>query len=76
MSVFEMKNFKKFAAVLVVVILVLIIGVFFKEYWKKLVGNVAAWICASFGIPVPGWVKKFQGYGDVDLGSDSDDMYQ
>jgi ribose 5-phosphate isomerase RpiB len=60
-----MKNFKKFAVALVAVVLVIIIGVFFKAYWQKVVANVVIWICGLFGIGTPGWATKFAGYSSV-----------
>lgn len=69
----EMKQFKKFAGVLVAVVIILVIGVFFKRYWGPLVAGVATWVCNCFGIVIPDWVTEFEdmacNQGDNNLGN-------
>lgn len=48
-----MKNFKKFAIVLVAVVVVILIGIFFREQWGPLVAAGIEWICDQFGIDPP-----------------------
>jgi hypothetical protein len=73
-----MKNFKKFAVALVAVVLVILIGVFFREYWKRVVANVIIWICALFGISTPGWATNFAQYDDIGVDESNADnvVYQ
>jgi hypothetical protein len=48
-----MKNFKKFAIVLVAVVVVILIGIFFRDQWGPLVAAGIEWICDLFGIDPP-----------------------
>lgn len=48
-----MKNFKKFAIVLVAVVIVILIGIFFREQWGPMVASMVQWICDLFGIDPP-----------------------
>jgi len=66
-----MKNFKRFAIALVAVVLVLIIGLFFKDHWGPIVWAWIEWICGKFGVDAPeGFRKIFEddapGYTNVD----------
>lgn len=70
-----MKNFKKFAMMLVAVVLVLLIGVFFKGAWKGIVANFVIWICALFGLQKPGWCNNFVKGEGAEMGTENESDY-
>lgn len=53
-----MKNFKKFAVALVVIVLVLFMGLAFRRYWGPLAYAFIEWICERFGVEPPNAVKN------------------
>lgn len=61
-----MKNFKKFAIALVAVVVVILIGIFFREQWGPLVAAGIEWICDLFGVDPPdGLMDILDGAADV-----------
>lgn len=52
-----MKNFKKFAVVLVAVVIVILIGIFFRDNWGPLVAEGIDWICDQFGVETPSGIQ-------------------
>lgn len=53
-----MKQFKKFAAALIAVVVILVIGLFTKRYWGPVAWYFVAWICSSVGVTAPSGLKS------------------
>lgn len=64
-----MKNFKKFAVALVVIVLVLFIGLAFRKYWGPLAYSFVEWICTRFGVTPPEALKNILNVNNLGVGA-------
>lgn len=53
-----MKNFRKFAVALVVVVVVLFIGLAFRKIWGPIVYAFVDWICQITGVQTPTYLNQ------------------